>query len=106
MEEITTDEEVLKKMMKNDKLVALWCRCLKNQFVIREICYEPDYYEEDYVEKITFYMYLCRFTAWLDGWRGFERRMCGCYSARRVYDLHHLFYQVRYLIRYRGSIPF
>jgi hypothetical protein len=66
-----------------EELVALLNRCMKNWFVIREIYYEPDDNEEDYNEEIAFYMYRCRFTAWLDGWRGFERRVCSCYSTTR-----------------------
>jgi hypothetical protein len=52
-------------------------RIVKKRFVVREMRHDDT---EDSWEVI-FYVYLCKFTAWLDVWDWFEREECGCYKA-------------------------
>jgi len=73
-----------------EQFTAKLQRIVKKRFVIREIYYSPD------CNDITFYVFLCRFTAWLHGWGDFHKESCGTYIADPVRTINRLIKEGRY----------
>jgi hypothetical protein len=74
-------------------------RIVKKRFVIRQIGYSPE------CNAVTFYVYSCRFMAWLDGWDNFEREGCGTYDACHTYWYGQTFWRrIQYRMENIGNL--